>query len=276
MVDNDNEQAPSLNIPARPEGSMTGSQFTSTINNLPLGPERELAILQQFQLGNVPDFMRTLCPVTGSSVTIAGGKREVTYWVTPDYLCIGTNDDYIRMPMNPLTATEIADAYDAFLPTRRVVNDVFSQGDVKLLAKNLSPTDKMTTVKWFTDHNALVQQQLEEKGAQLGQLIVGHKKDVVLCKALFDGKPHPAGHSDRVAIYGWCRAFNGTWEPWQPLNPESHDHHYADYSHGIRLIASQIRVNGLPMTYDSVLEDSTWAGILSDEGALPGSRYPGT
>jgi hypothetical protein len=253
---------------------MTGSQFAATISNLPLGPERELAILQQFQLGNVPDFMRTLCPVTGTTMTVAGGRRTSTYWVTPDYLCVGTDDDYLRMPMNPLTATDIANLYGAFLPTRRVVNDVFTAGDVKLIAKNLPPTDKMTTVKWFTDHNALIQQQLQ--GTSLGKLVVGHKKDVVLCKALFDRKPHPAGHDDRVAIYGWCQSFNGTWNPWQPLNPESHDNHYADYSHGIRLIAATMTVNGDETTFDAVLEDPVTAGILSDEGALPDSRYPGT
>jgi hypothetical protein len=276
MVVNQNEFIPSLSIPARPEGSMTGSEFASTIINLPLGPERELAIKQQFELGNVPDFMRTLCPIQAATMTLGGGKRSATYWVTPDYLCIGTDEDYLRTPMNPLTATGIADAYGAFLPTRRVVNSIFDAGDVKLLAKNLSPTDKMTTVQWFIDHNILIQQQLQNRGARPGQLIVGHKKDVVLCRALFDHKAHPAGHDDRVAIYGWCRAFNGSWEPWQPLNPESHDNHYADYSHGIRLVSALMTLDGESMTYDAVLEDPSSSVLVSDEGALADSRYPNT
>ena len=43
--------------------------------------------------GNVPDFLRTLVAVTNEAV-LDGRVNSVTLWVAPDYLAVGSSDDW--------------------------------------------------------------------------------------------------------------------------------------------------------------------------------------
>ena len=89
-----------------------------------------------------------------------------------------------------------------------------------------------------------------------GDLVAGHKKDLVLTRKM-QGRP------DRVAIYGWHRL---SGEPIQPVSTV-HVDWYADYSHGVRLVwhgAYRWRGSGIAET----LADPATASILSDEGPL--------
>ena len=56
-----------------------------------------------------PDFvrLRTFVPVNVSAV-INGTPTDATYYVLPDYLCIGRDDDFVRMPMTPLSEEQEA------------------------------------------------------------------------------------------------------------------------------------------------------------------------
>ena len=45
-----------------------------------------------------------------------------TIEVMPDYLAVGSDDDFVRMPMRPQTAQQIADAFGCVLPTRKIVD----------------------------------------------------------------------------------------------------------------------------------------------------------
>ena len=58
--------------------------------------------------GNVPEFLRTLVPIT-SQATIQGQLRTATFWCTPDYVGVGTDVDWFRMPMTPTLAQQLAD-----------------------------------------------------------------------------------------------------------------------------------------------------------------------
>lgn len=271
----DNPYDNMLTIPARPDGSMTGSQLASSIIEMDLGPERELAIFQQFELGNIPNFLRTLLPITRTVIDVAGGKKECTYWVTSDVLAIGTDNDFMRVPMNPLTATKIADLYGASLITRQVSRDIHANATIKLDPLNEKlpltmpsgdPKIPMTGTRAFVEQNAKIETQRRAFRQPVGVLIAGHKKDIVLCKAL-------EGAHDRVAIYGWHKP-NGN--PIQGLNAVSHNNRYADYSHGVRLVSDTILVNDDYMTFEEVIRTPALAGLISDEGALSISRYPGT
>ncbi|MBD3226047.1 MAG: hypothetical protein GF313_15070 [Caldithrix sp.] len=44
-------------------------------------------------------------------------SHQVVYRVLPDYLCIGSDSDYYRVPMGPQTAQIIADTLNGILPT---------------------------------------------------------------------------------------------------------------------------------------------------------------
>jgi hypothetical protein len=63
----------------------------------------------------------------------------------------------------------------------------------------------------------------------------------------------------------------------KPIQPLSwiHESSYADYSHGARLVSGTVEIDGKELALAEVLRDPTLAPLLSDEGALRSTRYPG-
>jgi hypothetical protein len=242
-------------VPPRGD-SMTGSQFAATIARLDNGP-REEAIFAQYALGNIPDFMRT--PIV---IELHAEGHAAVFKVLPDYLCVGTNDDFLRTPMNPMTAQRVADLFGAVLPTRKLVDAIWRYAPVKLQPITMSPSSAMTSTRVFVEHNARIEKA--RAGRLLGALTAGTKKDVVVTPLL-------ALRPDRVAIYGWHR-LDG--EPIQRLNVTSHSNVYADYSHGVRLIDEHVEIDGTGMRWGDVLRDQKLSRIVSDEGPSSLARQP--
>jgi hypothetical protein len=247
-------------IPPRDPGSITGSAFIQNNMNLS-GAVREQNILSEFIHGNIPDFLRRMVPIE-----LSDGTNKITYLVMPDVLSIGSEQDYVRMPMNPHTAQAIADKYDCTLPTRKMCNDIWSSAKNKLAPKPWGPPYNLEMLSTYRIgvHNSTINNQLV--GLDHSALTTGHKKDVVLTNALRPNNPNK-----RVAIYGWFLLPDG--KPIQDLNPSDHDDLYADYSHGIRLIANDIMVNGSPMRIHQAFTDPVLSKLLSDEGPLLFTRY---
>jgi hypothetical protein len=166
-------------------------------------------------------------------------------------------------PITPGTAQRIADATGASLSATRMVDEIYAAADSQLPPRPLPPGDEMTTNAYYGRHQAAVAQQRARAGLPEGALLAGHKKDVVLSERL-------ARRPDRVAIYGWHRP---SGEPIQPLSTV-HGADYADYSHGVRLVADQVRIDGQWRALDDVLRDPSVAGLLSAEGAMSVTRVP--
>jgi predicted RNA-binding protein len=246
-------------IPARDPGSVTGSAWIQTNMDL-MGAVRENNILQEFLHGNIPDFLRKF-----TSIAVSDGTNTLTYLVMPDVLCIGSNEDYVRMPMNPHTAQAIADKYDCTLPTKKMADQIWKNAVNKLEPKPWGPPYDLDMEKTHRigTHNSTIQAQLS--GLDPTALTSGHKKDVVLTNHLSPNNP-----AKRVAIYGWFQ-LNG--QPIQGLNPVSHEDTYADYSHGIRLIVNDVIVNGTPMRMKDIFADSQLSKLVSDEGVVTFTRY---
>jgi len=226
-------------------------------------PEREVEIYKEISAGNVPSFLRRLCPVTVTNV-FEDNTNRATYFVTPDYLAIGSDDDYFLTAMSPNTAQRIADLTGCTLPTRKIVNDIYRAADLKLEPTPIPPGPAMTTVAVFSNHNAIVwtQRMTRVKEQSLGALTAGHQKDVVLSGAL----PTARG---KVAIYGWHKT-NGA--PIQPLYL-GHTASWVDYSQCIRLVQQKFIVNGETKQMSEVLADPVLSVLLSDEGTLSDVRY---
>lgn len=248
-------------IPVRDPGSVTGSAFCNANMNLG-GAVREQNILNEFLHGNVPDFLRNLAPVS-----ITNGSNSITYLVMTDYLCIGTDEDYVRMPMNPHSAQAIADKYDCTLPTKKMVNDIWSHSMNKMHPRPWGPPydDDMSKTHRIPTHNATIQNELLGAGWNPRVLTSGHKKDVVITKYLYPNNPNR-----KVAIYGWIQTDG---QPIQGLNYFSHSDTYEDYSHGIRMIANDVIVNGNPMRIQDVFKDPVLSSMVSDEGPILFQRY---
>lgn len=250
-----------LLIPNRDPGAVTGSVFIQNNMNI-IGAVREQNILNEFIHGNIPDFLRNFVPVT-----ISNNSDSLTMVVMPDVLSIGSNDDYVRMPMNPLTAQKIADQYDCTLPTKKLVDIIWKNATNKLDPKPWGPPYDGDMIKTYRVgvHNATIQKQLTDLNLDPHALTSGHKKDVVITNRLYPNNPNK-----RVAIYGWIQS-NG--QPIQGLNPVSHEDTYEDYSHGIRMISNDVIVNGNPMRMQDVFSDAKLWMLVSDEGPLTFQRY---
>lgn len=261
---------PTIPPPRAPE-SATGLHFVDTIPDA-LCQEREDAIVHELLSGNVPAFMRKFVEVDASGKDASGNDRQLKLYVSPDYLCVGSGgggeeEDFVRVPLNPLSAQAVADEFGCTLPTKKMVDIIWKAALVKLDPSPIPPDAAMTTTKRFVAHNKKVEAARAGKHI-VGQLLAGHKKDVVLTNRLLD----VAGNFlKRVAIYGWQWL---TGKVIQDLNPTSHEDTYADYSHGIRLVALDCTLEGSPANVRDVLADSVLWALLSDEGPMKFLSYP--
>lgn len=225
-------------------------------------------MVRELLSGNVPGFMRRLVEVDASGPDSTGNMRSLKIRVMPDYLCVGDDADYVRLPLNPLSAQTVANEFGCVLPTRKMVDIIWKAAAVKLEPAPMTPDSLMSTTRRFVEHNARVEGQFRAANASAGALVSGHKKDVVVTNRLINASGR---FLHRVAIYGWHRL---TGSVIQGLNASSHDDKYADYSHGVRLIALDCVLEGSPADVRDVLRDPVLCGLLSDEGPMRLTAYP--
>lgn len=255
MADDWRPVAPAL--PTRRANSPGGNELIeSLLDSQPL--ERELRIAGEILSGNVPTFWRKFENVEAEWETEDGAKHKTVYRVSPDYLMMGSDDDFVRVPITPHTAQLIADTAGCVLPTRKMVDDIHRAAKVTLEPHPL--TEDRESLATFLKHHQLIQEQLQKH--QPHHLISGIKKDVVVTNKLLE-------RPDRVAIYGWHK-LDG--QPIQPLTTV-HVDWYVDYSHGIRLVDQWCDVDGESMRVGDVLRDPELSGLLSDEGVIEHPVY---
>ena len=240
-------------LPLRPVDALGGREFARRVADLPLAAREDLVVAEILR-GNVPEGWRTFREVA---------VGEAVLHVAPDYLAVGSDDDFVRWPLTPAAAQRVADALDCTLPTPRIVDLIHRAAAVKLEPHPLPPGPEMTTVARFIEHDAVIASVLAGSGAPpAGRIVAGHKKDVVLT-------PRLAAARGRVAIYGWHRA-NGS--PIQSLFL-GHAGTWIDYSHGVRLVAKDVGWRGGAARLDALLADDRWATLFSDDGPCTALRW---
>lgn len=242
-------------IPPRSPQALTGSQFAESVSTMDR-QQREQAILDQLMEGNMPAFLRKLVPLK-LSCELAGKILRATVFVMPEYLALGSDNDFLRIPMNLYTAEAVADRFNFALPTTKIVDAIYAQSHCQFAPQPLPAGPQMTSTGYYRTHNAMIDTQSQHRGFSSGALVAGHKKDLVLTNRL-NLKP------GRIAIYGWHRA---TGAPIQPLSTV-HGANYADYSHGIRLVAKMAMLEGKLRSIYDILHDSALARVLSNEGPI--------
>jgi len=246
----------SQSIPERPTGAPLASKLVPRLAALD-DSEREIAIAAELQAGNIPQFLRRLAPIRLSGQLPSGKTVQVTLCVMPDYLAIGSDQDFLLVPMRLQTALAVASEYGFLLPTTKIVDAIYEQASLKLVPQPLPATAAMRSTGYYSRHNELVAEQRSSLGLSLGTLTAGDKKDLVLSNRLWRSP-------QQLAIYGWHRAID---RPIQPLSTV-HGARYVDYSHGVRLVASVAYVDGKPEALLDVLEDTRLAPIVSSDGTI--------
>jgi hypothetical protein len=236
-------------IPPRAAAALTGSAFIASLATLSRA-EREAAILRELMAGNLPGFLRELRTVTINDT--------LGFEVMPDYLAIGSDDDFVRMPMQPYTAQAFADAFGFVLPTSKLVDEIWRAAEVKLEPRPL--TQERESPGTFMDHDGIIDAQLA--GVPRGAFVAGHKKDVVVSNKLLENR-------NRVAIYGWHQPDGKVIQP----TYAGHVDWYVDYSHGIRLVRRSMRVHGAARRFEDIMKDVQLRHLISDEGEITRLRY---
>ena len=240
-------------MPSR-KGGATGSAFFAGLTNVG-GPERDAQIVAELARGNMPGFLHDLQPVTFKGQDSKGAAVEITLCVTPDYLALGSDSDFVRVPLGLPAAARIAGAFDMTLPTPKMVDAIYAQAGVKLSPAPMTPGSQMSTTAYFVTHNATIEGQLQGRHG----FVAGHKKDVVMASRM-------ASAPGRVAIYGWHQKSGA---PIQPVSTV-HGANYADYSHGIRLVSKTAYLNGKAVALDDLLSSGRYAYLLNTDGPMPG------
>jgi hypothetical protein len=75
----------------------------------------------------------------------------------PDYLSIGTDDDWARINITPLAAQKIADSLNCFLPTRKMVDDIYKAAKIKLEPVPMFAFRDSTPTMWH--HHLIIEGQ---------------------------------------------------------------------------------------------------------------------
>lgn len=225
---------------------MKGSEFGASILDLN-GEAREKAILQTgLKTENLPSWLR------GAWSPVTSGR--ITYFAAPDYFSIGDNDDFLRVEATPDTFQTLATAYDAILPTRKMVDDIYRAANTKLVAKTYAPGDgKESSTERMIAHNTAT----GNNHPSVTNLVAGSAKDVVIGPEL-DGS--------HVAIYGFQpdpKVF-----PHQPYST-IHTRDYLDYAHKGRLVSRIMLLDGkTPISAFEVFKNPDLAPFVVDAEQL--------
>lgn len=259
--------AQTLKIKTRSIKALSGSEFSKSIRDTSISlDKREEIIFKEVISGNIPNFYRQLVEIK-DTILIDNNLQTIKYFVLPDYLAIGSDQDYFYCPMRPQLAQKIAKYLKCSLPTRKISNKIYQHALVKLKPQPIPPSKEMVTIPVFEKHNLMVQEQRKSSLAEFpnGSLIAGNKKDVVISNKIFNDKGLL-----RVVIYGWHKEDG---KAIQPLY-NGHSTIHVDYSHGIRFIQNKVWVNGQHTILQKILKSRKNHELLSDEGIIENPIYP--
>ena len=246
------------------QSSLTGSQFTKMTSSLKAN-ERDSLAINELLAGNIPNSLRQHIYITDTLQDAIGTMHEVTFSTLPDYLAIGTDEDYIRIPLLPQTAQQIATHYGSTLPTRKLSALIHQHSRVKMAPQPMTPDATMVTMPVFARHDSLLNMQMKGMNIKPFKLLTaGHKKDISITNRI-------ANEPNRLFIYG---LHYPDGKAIQPLSG-AHNNKYVDYSHGVRLISDEVLVDGQIHSLTSLLKDSILYKLFSDEdGPMQVTTYP--
>lgn len=219
----------------------------------PYGVARDVAILTAISAGR-------LDPPTWVRVTMG----RVALDVSADYLTIEGE----HVPMSAPVAQAAVGALDALLPTPAIVDAIERAATIIPLPVWSPPAGQDRAAQITSPVLALCEERtrraFEDRRIEPGQLVAGHRKDVVLAPFMPDG---------RVVIYGARWTDGRRLQPVFPVSPGTgHEAGYADYSHGIRAVRDACLLDGEPTTLTAILQTPELALLVG--GPVAHLRYP--
>lgn len=239
-------------LPERDGFAMGGQDFMASIEGL-RGSEREAAIFEEIIEGNIPKFLRENVKIP-LEMTYRGQRITGHLLASPSFLAIGSDDDFVTIPMSLDTARQLALTLGFTLPTRKIVQEIAKLGH-PVAPHLMTANQHMVSSKRYEQHHRLTFQSRAK--LPLSELVYGFKKNLVLT-------PKLQSEPGKLALFGW-RLPRGSWI--QPLRLP-HESHYVDYSHGVRMIAPFMWIEGEKVSLYEVAQHPVYHRLISDEGAF--------
>lgn len=236
----------------KPQATLTAWDFLDTLPGHDRWEIDEMVISAVCD-GQVPDELRSF-----RRISYVRDGHVVELWVLPDYVSVGTSEDYCRMPMGPIGAQRIADSLNCCLPTAFLVDRINDVAEGHLDIFPFRPYQSRNEFPYiFADSNNAIKALYKAYGYKFGQFISGLKKDIVYTVEIEDNPKY----ARNVAIYGW---HHPDGHPQQPLFVR-HGNFYADYSHGARMIYRAMTIDGEEHDLKEVMCDPELFRLVSDE-----------
>ncbi len=233
----------------RAAGAATGGAFIGDLGERPAG-SREARIVNEIAAGNLPDHLREYVPIA-----FTRGGMEVELYMTSDVLSIGSNDDYMPIPMHGPSAEAVAESVGALLPTNAMVRLRWENADYRFRPAPQGASARMTHPSVYADHG----RAYDREGTE-GALVAGVAKLVLIDPTMSGG---------RLGYGGWTEP-NGH----QIQDPgRAHGETYADYSHGVALTAPFVRINGTFYATEDILAHPVLYRLISEHRFETIPRY---
>jgi hypothetical protein len=288
---------PEPTFPSRPTGAPGGAAFMQTIwgEGAPRTRadwiRRDDAMVAALVVGNMPAWLRQWI-----TIEVRDSSPNVKVRVLPDYLCVGSDADYRHVPLDQQSAQRVADAFTACLPTAKICHAIWRKTPpthrIGAIPRdyNVTPWTRRRLIRqpWaqtstaaYDEHSREIQKKFGTT-IRPGQLVSGHKKDVVLSQRLH---AQPA----KIAFHGF---YDSNGYPFQPCyggaagpvptcnretptlaHPEGKGR-FSDYSQGVRLVHPVMTIDGRMALYNDVLRNKELCRLISTEAAVNPPRIP--
>lgn len=225
-----------------------------------MGEDREDHLHELFMSGQFPSWLRMW-----HEVNVSKGDLFGTFYVLPDFLCIGEGQDYCYTPMGALNAERVLNLFDAVLPTPKMVDDIYRACEFKQVAAPWGPPydGSMTRTHRWPKQTTKAWQGLQASGARQGDLVEGHMKNVVVSEKMVEHQ------GVDLSFYGWFRADGSRIQG----DSQAHGAGYCDYAHGVRGVLRQVVVNGTYMDLSKALEQPETCALFTYNGNFGPSSY---
>ena len=267
---------------ARTPVGLPGSEWLELYAKVDPGDElaRHRLVLEQVALHNMPDTWDDWV-----TVTVHGRKGTVVaFEVSPHGLRIGTNSDWVEVPLDGPHAAAAAEILGHTLCTAWMAQQVYVQakkhgGAIHYFAaaeianslrlngwnNNVPDGAKMKSPEFFQQRSILLQNWLDDHAIAPGTLVAGYFKTVV---PPVDGLTRHGG----LEMLG---GYTDQGERIQSLSGGFHGRIFFDYSHNIRLAKNVIRVQGQAMTLAEFFSSTKYAFEFGFQRTLLTDRaYP--
>ncbi|MBK8496419.1 MAG: hypothetical protein IPL50_16505 [Chitinophagaceae bacterium] len=102
-----------LSVPADATQRISGTDFYKTVAAWKWAARDSLAV-KEILAGNMPSFLKKFVAVTSSVTDSLGISHQAVFYVSPDYLAVGTDADWARIPLTPMAAQKLQTVSIAF------------------------------------------------------------------------------------------------------------------------------------------------------------------